>query len=287
MKHHLGRFDPSAIVVAAIRTTHFPGPASSGTAAPKAVRLGATSGAGGGWPRLSRRAELPLHRIQLRRAVPGGTLPRTHNVPSGITVPKEAVLIAASHSTIHRRRAVAAVTCAGALLLSGCTKDEPARPAPAPTSVAPSAAPSATEDPAKAQARKDVVAVYETYQRVVMAASLKGDSRSKEFAEVIAEPLLGQTRNSIYQLTNAGLVVEGEKTWSVETVEVDLGGSTPTATIEDCTDISKTKLVIKKTGKPAPTPSGRPSKYLVTSQAKKVSGKWYISEAKSDWSRPC
>lgn len=177
------------------------------------------------------------------------------------------------------------VLLAAATVLAGCTDDEPGPATSA--STPPSTAATPSIDPEAGQARTQILAVYANYQQAVMAASLKGDYQAKALAQYTAEPLLGQTRNSIYQIKQAGLVNKGTRSWSPQITDVQLDGASPTATIEDCTDTSKWIVVSRKTNKPVPAPSGRPTKYLVTSTAKKVSGKWYIAESKGDWSRPC
>lgn len=175
------------------------------------------------------------------------------------------------------------VLLAAATVLAGCTDDNPG------TSSLPSSSPSTAASPSveAGEARTQILSAYAGYQQAVMAASLKGDHQAKELAQYTAEPLLGQTRNSIYQIKQAGLVNKGERRWSPQITDLQLDQATPTATIEDCTDTSTWLVVSRTTGKPAPKPSGRPDKYLVTSTAKKVGGKWYVAESKGDWSRPC
>ena len=186
--------------------------------------------------------------------------------------------------TRDQNRSGAALCMAALLALSGCTSD----PSPAPLpSGSQSAVPSATQDAADTKARTDVLAAYDGFQRALQAALTSGDYQSKDLVKFTAEPLLGQTRNSIYQLKQAGLKGKGQRRWSPQVVDLQLEQKTPTATIEDCTDNSKWTVVSTKTGKPMPAPSGRPAKYLVTSTAKKVSGTWYVSEQNGDWARPC
>jgi hypothetical protein len=182
-------------------------------------------------------------------------------------------------------RVSTAVLLAAATVLAGCTDDDPGTPS-VPSS-SPSTAASPSVDVEAGEARTQILSAYAGYQQAVMAASLKGDHQAKELAQYTAEPLLGQTRNSIYQIKQAGLVNKGERRWSPQITDMQLDQPTPTATIEDCTDTSTWLVVSRTTGKPAPTPSGRPDKYLVTSTAKKVGGKWYVAESKGDWNRPC
>jgi type IV pilus biogenesis protein CpaD/CtpE len=177
------------------------------------------------------------------------------------------------------------VLLAAAAVLAGCTDDEPSTSTSSSSPPSPAASPSV--DVEQGQARTQILTVYTGYQQAVMAASLKGDYQAKALAQYTAEPLLGQTRNSIYQIKQAGLVNKGVRRWSPQITDIQLDGTPPTATIEDCTDTSEWIVVSRKTDKPVPAPSGRPTKYLVTSTAKKVSGKWYIAESKGDWSRPC
>jgi hypothetical protein len=181
----------------------------------------------------------------------------------------------------------AGLAMAGLVTLAGCQRDEPSVPLPAPppsgvASVAP------TEDPARAAAERDVLTAYAAYREAADAAWIKGDSKAKNLATVVAEPLLGQIRYVIGQHRNAGLIAKGRRVSAPEVTEVDLTGRTPKAVIDDCMDYSQWSIVVKKTGKPAPRPSVTgPSKFLVTAQAKQVSGRWYIAESQGDPSRPC
>jgi hypothetical protein len=179
-----------------------------------------------------------------------------------------------------------ATTC-GLLLLTAaaCTDDNPA---PAlPTSGATSGAPSPTADPALAKASADALAVYASYRTAYQAAAAKADYKSKDLPKYVAEPLLGQLINSFSQMSDAGVVSRGESIWNPKVVDVDLDARPATVTIEDCQDITAVVTVDAKTGKPLPTPSNRPKKYIVVSKAKKVGDKWYIYESSGDWSRAC
>ncbi|BBH67115.1 hypothetical protein ACTI_38000 [Actinoplanes sp. OR16] len=187
-----------------------------------------------------------------------------------------------------RNVAAAGLAATVVVTLTGCQQDEPSVPLPT-APPATSASPAPTVDEAEAAAMKGVRTAYADYQRVVAAAQNKGDPKAKDLASYVAEPLLGQIRNSIGSMAKAGFVVKGrtESKGDPEITELNLDDRTPTATIEDCIDPSSAVLTSKKTGKPQPAPSGQPPRYLVVSTAKQVSGKWYIDGTKGYWERPC
>ena len=150
---------------------------------------------------------------------------------------------------------------------AACTADDPGEP------------PAAVTEAAGAQ----VLDRYDSYQRALLAALVKGDDAATALAEFTGEPLLSSTRDSIAQMRRAGVVGKGEQRWSPRIVELKRA----TATIEDCTDISAWTVVSTGTGEPVPPPAEQPDKFIVTSTAKLTGGKWYIVGSDGDWSRPC
>jgi hypothetical protein len=163
------------------------------------------------------------------------------------------------------RRLVALTMTAG---LAGCTGDDPE----------PAATAAGTE-----AARSQVLAAYDGYQRAQMAALLAGDAEALPLAEFAAEPLLSQTRNSIRQMQEAGVIGRGEQRWSPRVVALNRRS----ATIEDCADISKWTVVSIATGDRVPPPPEQPDKFIVTSTAKLLAGQWSIVGTDGDWTRPC
>ncbi|GIF74201.1 MULTISPECIES: hypothetical protein [Asanoa] len=184
-----------------------------------------------------------------------------------------------------RARLLLVASACGVLITGAACSDEAATPglAGSPTVVAPSA----TEDPAQAQARTDVMAVYSFYRTAYQAAASKADFKSKELPKYAAEPLLGQLVNSFAQMREAGVVSRGESIWDPTVVDVDLDASPAIVTIEDCRDTTAVVTVSAKTGKPMPAPSNQAKKYVVVSKAKSVNNRWYIFESTGDRSRPC
>ena len=159
------------------------------------------------------------------------------------------------------------VLAATAVSLAACTTEDPE-----PRS-------SATADGTRAQ----VLAAYDGYQRALMTALLTGDDEAVALAEFAAEPLLSQTRNSIRQMQEAGVVGQGEQRWSPRVVEL----KNTSATIEDCADISEWKVVSIASGERVPPPPDQPEKFIVTSSAKLLAGQWSIVSTDGDWTRPC
>jgi hypothetical protein len=154
---------------------------------------------------------------------------------------------------------------AAAVSLAACTADDPHPPA--------------ATDATRAQ----VLAAYDGYQRALMAALIAGDDEAVALAEFAAEPLLTQTRSSIRQMQEAGVVGQGEQRWSPRIVEL----RRMSATIEDCADISGWTVVSIESGDRVPPPPEQPEKFIVTSTAKLLAGEWSIVSTDGDWTRPC
>ena len=159
------------------------------------------------------------------------------------------------------------IVLAATVSLAGCTADDP-RPRT-----------TAADDATRAQ----VLAVYDGYQRAQMAALLTGDAEAVALAEFTAEPLLSQTRDSIRQMQEAGVVGKGEQRWSPRIVELRRSS----ATIEDCADISGWTVVSIENGDRVPPPPEQPEKFIVTSTARLLAGEWSIVSTDGDWTRLC
>lgn len=184
------------------------------------------------------------------------------------------------------RGGAALLACVG-LLLVGCQPapaDEPPSESSSP-GASPSVAPSPTVDPAEEQARQDILEVYDSFREASITAAATADYESTELAEYVAQPLLGEMLNSLQQMSEAGIHNTGRPTWSPTVTALRLDTSPPSATIEDCLDITGW-LVVDDNGEPLPAPSGL-TRYVVVVQAKQVSDRWYIYETVANRSQAC
>jgi hypothetical protein len=140
-------------------------------------------------------------------------------------------------------------------------------------------------DPREEQAREDILEVYDSFQEANIAAAATADYESTELAEYVAQPLLGELLHGLQQMSDLGVHHTGRPTWSPTITAVRFDTSPPTATIEDCLDVTDW-LVVDEDGNELPGPSG-PTRYVVTVQAKQVDDRWYIYEAVPNRSQAC
>jgi hypothetical protein len=175
-------------------------------------------------------------------------------------------------------RGVAIVALATTLATaSGCSDPKPAQ-RPAPSNDSPSASPSI--DPAEEQARAEVLAAYNGYLEAYIKASATADYRTTELAQFVAEPLLGQLINNLFNMSRSGVHNEGRPIWQPRVTELRLDANE--AVIQDCFDSTNWNAV---GGKGAP--SAQAKKYPVVVKAKRVSGKWYVYDSTAQRSSTC
>jgi hypothetical protein len=177
---------------------------------------------------------------------------------------------------------VAALTV---LLATGCGDGgDPAETGGSSPSPA-TAEPSPTMDPREEQARREVLEVYDGFREASIAAAATADYESTELAEYVAQPLLGTLLHDLQLMSDASIHNTGRPTWSPTVTAVRFDTTPPTATIEDCLDVTAW-LVVDENGESLPTSTGL-TRYVVVAQAKQVDDRWYIYEAEANRSQAC
>lgn len=151
------------------------------------------------------------------------------------------------------------VTAAAAVLavgVAGCGADPaeiewPDDPSP-PLAQAP---PSASPDVAEAAVVEEVLSVVQDFREAEVASY--ADPRPPHFArrdlsDVLADPFLTETVDTIYRMHQAGIVFEGRPTWDLTVTDLRLDDTPPTATVRDCFDATDWQSVFRETGDPVP-----------------------------------
>jgi len=178
------------------------------------------------------------------------------------------------------RQSVLLVLSFGLAVLTGCS-DKPT-PAPVRTAYAadgPSRAAS-NSDPAEDQARQQVLATYNGYLEAYITASAAADYRTDALKQYVAEPLLGQLLNNLFNMSRSGVHNEGRPRWSPTVTELRLGDDQ--TVIQDCFDSSNWNAV---GGKAKPTAQAK--KYPVVVKVKRIKDRWYVYESTAQRSSTC
>ncbi|MEV0650102.1 hypothetical protein AB0I28_33070 [Phytomonospora sp. NPDC050363] len=179
-----------------------------------------------------------------------------------------------------RRRTITATTMAAMLLFTtaACGDDDPPGPTP-PTSSA-----SASTPPGEAEARAAITTAYDAYRTAYITAAATADAENKDIAKYTYFPLRSDLVTALQQAKEQGVTYEGTPTWKVEITSLNLGGTPPTAELNDCFDTTNWKVL--RDGKPAGSP-GQAKKFVVTATAKLIEGAWYIDTSTPHRDQPC
>lgn len=164
-------------------------------------------------------------------------------------------------------------------ILIGCSDKPSPAPTSAPATVNPSTAASSA-DPAEEQARREILAAYNGYLEAYIKASATADYRTQDLKKYVAEPLLGQLLNNLYNMSRSGVHNQGRPSWSPVVTELRLDSDQ--AVIQDCFDSTNWNAV---GGKAKPTTQAK--KYPLVVKAKRVSKKWYVYESTAQRSSTC
>ncbi|MGW7196194.1 hypothetical protein [Streptomyces chryseus] len=170
----------------------------------------------------------------------------------------------------HRTVGAAATAMVVAFAAAGCSNGSDGRPH---SSSRPSASKSA--DP-QAKAKADVLAVYRSYWDAQVKAYAKASPVDSGLEKYAFDKALGKAESELAALKLNGNVIKGEPKISPTVTAVSLDESPKKATITDCVDVSKWKLVKERTGEPVPLPKERLTRFVATISVRTVGHKWLI-----------
>ncbi|MDQ0956029.1 hypothetical protein QFZ24_010038 [Streptomyces phaeochromogenes] len=154
----------------------------------------------------------------------------------------------------------------------------PATPAPA--------ASSSRADP-QAQAKGDVLQVYDAFWAEQVKAYGQADIKGTDLKKYATKEALGRAMGDVLVMNEAGTATKGAPTHDAQVTSLALTGTTPKASVRDCLDISDWRTVKKKTGAVQPFPSNQPLRYVTTAKAERWGKQWMITELTPDGKRTC
>ncbi|MFI6658175.1 hypothetical protein ACIBL8_21930 [Streptomyces sp. NPDC050523] len=193
------------------------------------------------------------------------------------------------HSAVRfRNLAAASLTLCAAIVLSACGSSDGDSKASAQTS-APASSPTsltASTDPDAAE-KEAVLKAYDAFWTAQVKAYAQGDIKGTDLKKYATKDALGGVMGDVLVMKRAGTATTGTPKHRTKVTALALSGSTPTATVEDCLDISNWKTVKKKSGQVQPFPSNQPLRYITTAKAEKWGKQWMITKLTPEGSRAC
>jgi hypothetical protein len=195
----------------------------------------------------------------------------------------------AYRSTVRVRDVAAtSLAVAAALFLSACGSSDEDSKASAPTSgpVSPKPASTASTDPQAAE-KKAVLNAYDGFWAEQVKAYAQGDITSTDLKKYGTKEALGGVMGDVLAMKKAGTATTGTPKHRAAVTTITLSGSSPTATVEDCLDISNWKTVKKRSGQVQPFPSNQPLRYITTAKAEKWGKQWMITQLTPVGDRTC
>ncbi|WP_257042317.1 hypothetical protein [Streptomyces sp. TLI_55] len=129
--------------------------------------------------------------------------------------------------------------------------------------------------------------MYDTFWAEQVKAYAQGDTKGTELKKYATKEALGGVLGDLLVMKKAGTATKGAPTHRAEVTALVLSGSTPTATVEDCLDISNWKTIKKQSGQVQPFPSNQPLRYITTAKAEKWGKQWMITKLTPEGDRRC
>lgn len=175
------------------------------------------------------------------------------------------------------------------LALTGCGGgSDNAKPSTAPSAASSAPAVSASPADPDAAVKAAVLASYSSMWVEQMKAYRKASpdgTKLKDFATLDA---LSAFERDLAHMKKNGTVIRGELGHEPEVTALDIDVKLPTATVEDCIDLSKWQTLDTKTNKPIPLPTAQPLRYVATATVERWdNNRWMVTEYQPDGSRTC
>lgn len=185
-----------------------------------------------------------------------------------------------------RARAAAAMVLA-LVVGAGCSDARPnARPNSARSSPSQTTTPSSstqTLDP-QAAVKADVLAAYRGFSAAVSRAERHPNRSPSALKRYAIDKALANARATVALYRQQGIVVRGRPRHDPEVIA--LSGSSGTATIRDCVDLTGVEAIYRETGESALAPN-QSRRHVATAKATVLDGRWVIREVAADRKTPC
>ncbi|MEU2346603.1 hypothetical protein ABZ601_30820 [Streptomyces sp. NPDC012842] len=153
-----------------------------------------------------------------------------------------------------------------------------------------SSAPAASASPAdpdaatKAAVLASYTSMWVEQMKAYRVASPDG-TKLKDFATLDA---LSAFERDLAHMKNNHTVIRGELGHQPEVIALAVDVKLPTATVEDCIDLSKWQTLDTKTNKPIPLPTAQPLRYVATATVERWdNNRWMVTEYEPDGTRTC
>lgn len=177
-----------------------------------------------------------------------------------------------------------------ALALAGCGgggDDAKPQAASSAASSAPPAVSASPRDPGAAD-KTAVLASYTSMWVEQMKAYRKASPDGTKLADFATLDALSAFERDLAHMKKNNTVIRGELGHQPEVTALDVDAKLPTATVEDCIDLSKWQTLDTKTNKPIPLPTAQPLRYVATATVERWdNNRWMVTEYQPDGSRTC
>ncbi|WP_371681590.1 hypothetical protein [Streptomyces sp. NBC_01276] len=134
----------------------------------------------------------------------------------------------------------------------------------------------ASADPQAAE-KAAVLAAYASMSAEQLRAYRAADAKGTDLEKYATAEALGQIRNDLARMQEAGTVVRGDIGHRAEVTALDLDAKTPKATLSDCVDLSKYETFDNSAQKVIPLPTEQPLRYVMTATAERWEGRWMVT----------
>ncbi|MFD9540817.1 hypothetical protein [Streptomyces sp. NPDC060022] len=154
---------------------------------------------------------------------------------------------------------------------------------------APSAASSVSASPADPDAavKNAVLTSYTSMWVEQMKAYRKASPDGTRLADFATLDALSMFERDLATMKKNNTRVTGGVGHEAKVAELDMEAKIPTATVEDCIDLSQWKAQ-RTSGEPIPLPTAQPLRYVATATVERWdNNRWMVTEYKSDGSQTC
>ncbi len=192
-------------------------------------------------------------------------------------------------TTPLRQRGALALLLAALSTVSACTTSEPVsqKPTTPPSSQSP-ASPTATKETPEETAKREAIAAYQAYWEELPKAYAVPSIEGTALQRYTAAEALSKAKAGVANLKTLGQIMTGAPVLTNPTVTVaELDKKTPHVTLSACLDVLPWKVIKKDTGKPAPLPSTRVTKYVVTALVERWPDGWKVLKSTPHGDQPC
>ncbi|MFD5425614.1 hypothetical protein [Streptomyces sp. NPDC127084] len=163
---------------------------------------------------------------------------------------------------------------------TSCSSDTGTNSKPA-TSTPPA---SPTSDPKEEAARASALAAYKGMRSEQVKAFAAGTAVDTKLRTYAYDQALGKINSELFQMKQAGVVYKGQPTSELKVTAVNVTGTPPAVTIQECFDVTKWRATLN--GRDV-TQKGQPTRYVVNGTVREISKQWMVTDLANDKARAC